>query len=244
MKFYRRLNTIKAMSFDLDDTLWPLMPPILAAEKALKAWLLEHVPAAAEQYRAGAFNDIRSGLVNGFPERVADVSWLRKELLRRLFVRAELPDNAINRLVDEAFAVFINARCAVTLYDDSESALFSLSRQYRLVAITNGNADVFATPVGALFEFALSPVQPSLAGVAKPDSKIFSHAAERLNMSGSEILHIGDCLNADVGGANAAGWLSALMWRSGDGLPSGHGADVVVRSMAELQALLLGSSCR
>ena len=35
---------IKAVSFDLDDTLWPLLPVILKAEKDTNQWLIENYP--------------------------------------------------------------------------------------------------------------------------------------------------------------------------------------------------------
>jgi len=34
--------TIKVISFDLDDTLWPIMPTILNAEKVTNNWIKEN----------------------------------------------------------------------------------------------------------------------------------------------------------------------------------------------------------
>ena len=41
------MTEIKAIVFDLDDTLWPLRPLIAAAEQTLYAWLIERVPSIA-----------------------------------------------------------------------------------------------------------------------------------------------------------------------------------------------------
>ena len=38
------LGKIKAITLDLDDTLWPIWPTIERAEKALHDWLSEHAP--------------------------------------------------------------------------------------------------------------------------------------------------------------------------------------------------------
>ena len=38
---------IKAISLDLDDTLWPIWPTIERAEKALHEWLVTNAPMAA-----------------------------------------------------------------------------------------------------------------------------------------------------------------------------------------------------
>ena len=38
---------IKAISFDLDDTLWPIMPTILNAERKTNSWIKDNYPGAA-----------------------------------------------------------------------------------------------------------------------------------------------------------------------------------------------------
>ena len=41
------ISKIRAISLDLDDTLWPIWPIIGRAEKALPAWLTLEAPGAA-----------------------------------------------------------------------------------------------------------------------------------------------------------------------------------------------------
>jgi len=41
------LTIIKAISLDLDDTLWPIWPAIERAEKALEHWLNRQAPMTA-----------------------------------------------------------------------------------------------------------------------------------------------------------------------------------------------------
>ena len=38
--------TIKSISFDLDDTFWPLMPTIMEAEKNSRNWIKDNYPGA------------------------------------------------------------------------------------------------------------------------------------------------------------------------------------------------------
>ena len=38
---------IRAITLDLDDTLWPIEPTIRRAESTLQAWLSQHAPATA-----------------------------------------------------------------------------------------------------------------------------------------------------------------------------------------------------
>ena len=40
------LSRIRAITLDLDDTLWPVWPTIARAEAQLQSWLQQHAPAA------------------------------------------------------------------------------------------------------------------------------------------------------------------------------------------------------
>jgi putative hydrolase of the HAD superfamily len=71
-----------------------------------------------------------------------------------------------------------------------------------LVAVSNGNADVFRTPVGAYFHASVSARD---CGVAKPDPRIFEAAAQRLALPPQAVLHVGDDVLADAVGARAVG---------------------------------------
>ena len=41
---------VRAITLDLDDTIWPIAPVIVRAENALGAWLREHAPRTAELF--------------------------------------------------------------------------------------------------------------------------------------------------------------------------------------------------
>ena len=54
------LTLIKAITLDLDDTLWPVWPAIEKAEQALLDWLARHAPqTAALQAQPAARHEIR-----------------------------------------------------------------------------------------------------------------------------------------------------------------------------------------
>jgi len=71
----------------------------------------------------------------------------------------------------------------------------------------------------------------------KPDVRFFLAASDRLGLSGSEVLMIGDDIDADVGGAQAAGLKGALV-KTGKFRPADLGGtvrpDAVLDSIAEL----------
>ena len=41
---------VRAITLDLDDTIWPIAPVILRAENALGAWLREHAPRSTRSW--------------------------------------------------------------------------------------------------------------------------------------------------------------------------------------------------
>ena len=51
MRYSRRMidvTRIRAITLDLDDTLWPIWPTIAKAEAVLLQWLAQHAPGTAE----------------------------------------------------------------------------------------------------------------------------------------------------------------------------------------------------
>ncbi len=60
-----------------------------------------------------------------------------------------------------------------------------------------------------------------IAGVEKPDPRIFARALESLGVAPEEAAHVGDSLRQDVEGARAAGLLPVLIDRRGAGATPG-----------------------
>jgi putative hydrolase of the HAD superfamily len=71
-------------------------------------------------------------------------------------------------------------------------------------------------------------------GAAKPAPAIFAHALGLAGAEPAEAVHVGDDLEADVGGARAAGIAAVLVARDGAEAPAG------VRTVRTLDALLAG----
>jgi putative hydrolase of the HAD superfamily len=76
-------------------------------------------------------------------------------------------------------------------------------------------------------------------GVYKPDPAIYVHARETLAVGG-HVAHVGDLRRTDVAGALAMGWTAIRYAGFYDDQSDRPEADHVIRSHAELPALLLG----
>ena len=199
------LHQVTAITLDLDDTLWPVRPTLVAAEQVLAAWLRTHAPATAQGLPPAAMLALRAEVAAEHPHWSHDLSAIRLETLRRGLGRHG-DDPALAEL---AFEVFFEARHAVTLYDDVLPGLERLSSRYRLIAVSNGNAEVHRV---GLERFFSGSVSARLHGVAKPDRSIFLAACAAAGAAPGQVLHLGDDLGADVDGALAAGlhagWIS------------------------------------
>jgi putative hydrolase of the HAD superfamily len=198
----------RAVSLDLDNTLWDTPPVLVRAEAKLRRWLEAELPALAERYDSAAFTALRLEVLAGEPGRAHDLSWIRTEALRRA-ARASGYEDAH---ADRAFEVFLAARNDIEPFDEVRPALARLAARLPLYALTNGNACVRRVGLGDHFAAAIDPVR---AGAAKPDPRIFAELVGVAGVPPATILHVGDDPEADVEGARLAGLVSVWMNRTG-----------------------------
>jgi len=225
--------TVRAITLDLDDTLWPIAPVIARAEAVAHAWLVRHAPATGARFDVAGLRALREAVALDYPGLAHDMSALRLESLRRALA-AGGDDPA---LATAAFEAFFEARHAVQLYPEVAAALERLAARFPLLALSNGNADIARTPLRRWFSGALSACE---FGVGKPDPRIFHEACRRLGCAPATVLHVGDDLALDVMGARAAG-LQARWLRREPCEPPGsaaHSGEVVacLESLADALA--------
>ncbi|MDB5894398.1 MAG: family hydrolase [Rhodoferax sp.] len=226
------LTKIRAISLDLDDTLWPIWPTIARAERVLLEWLKEKAPTTAALFSSPeALRDIRNQIHSVRPDLHSDLSALRRESIRVALHRA----GEDSLLADEAFDVFFAERQRVDLFDDVLPALEVLAAHYPLVALTNGNADVERVGLGRYFSAAISARS---FGVAKPDARIFVAAAGAAEVQPEQVLHVGDDALLDVLGALNADMQAVWVNRSDQLWMQEQQPHAEVASLAELCAML------
>jgi HAD superfamily hydrolase (TIGR01509 family) len=219
----------RVISFDLDDTLWPVAPVIEAAERALFAWLETRHPQAVHGHSIESMRALRARIAEQFPERRHDLTFLRRRALAAQFSAAgfgaagagtagagtaDADAGGFEPLVDEAFEVFLAERNRVELYADVMPSLARLRARYRLFALSNGNADLKRCGIGDFFDGHVTAIA---AGAAKPDAQIFAQLERIAGVSAAEVLHVGDDPLADVVGATRAGMQA--VWLNRDARP-------------------------
>jgi HAD superfamily hydrolase (TIGR01549 family) len=222
---------IKAVLFDLDDTLWPVAPTIQRAEIILQAWLTEQAPLLVAAHSRESMRERRFALMEQEPHLRIDLWTLRHRVLGELLAASgEDPAKA-----DGAMEVFARERNVVTLYEDVVPGLQHLGRHFQLGSISNGFADLGA--IGLDGHFATSVAAHKL-GIGKPDSKIFHLACEQLGVAPEEALYVGDDLQLDVQGAQRAGLRAVWMNRFARELPADIKPDLTCTSLHDLIAWL------
>lgn len=187
-----------ALTIDLDDTLWPIAPVIARAEQALADWLAVNAPEAARDYPLPALRALRDRIASDHPELAHDFTAQRLLALRQVL----LPFGHDESAVQQAFESFFAERNRVEPYPEALAALERLSCRHRLVAISNGNADLARTGIARYFVGSVSAREH---GRAKPAPCIWHAAARRHGFDPARALHVGDHPEQDVVGARRAG---------------------------------------
>lgn len=226
------MHDIRTITLDLDDTLWAIGPVIRRAEERLQAWLVAQYPGVAGSLLPGELAKIRTAVLAENVEHAHDLTFLRREVILRIGQSA-----GYNVDTDAAFQVFDDARNDLELFPDVRPALASLKTRFRLIAVTNGNANLEKIGIREYFDGHISARS---AGAAKPAPSIFQAAVIAGGAPAEHTLHVGDHPSMDIHGARAAGLRAVWINRNGDEWPQ-HLArpDAVVRNLRELDDLLV-----
>jgi len=225
-------SDVRAIAFDLDNTLWDVEPVLVRAEERLAAWLERHCPRIARHVTREDMRRAREQLARQEPHNAHDVTYLRLAALA-----AHARDHGYDeRVADEAFEVFLAARNEVEIFDDVAPGLSRLQGHYALATLSNGNADLACIGLDHLFAVSLNARQ---IGAAKPQRHCFERLARELGIAPAEIAYVGDDPLLDVAAARSAGmrtvWMNrrALAW-PGELAP----ADLVVEDCLQLATAL------
>jgi putative hydrolase of the HAD superfamily len=227
----------EVLLFDLDDTLlrftagqpdcWQLALELHLPDHADHTALLEAIRAEGSDFWAPA-------------ERAF---WGRQNMhaARRLIACAALASRGVSLAICHRIADEMTDRkeALVRPFDGALETLATLrERGHRLGLLTNGSAEfqrrkLQRYALEPLFELVL--IEGEL-GYGKPDPRVFERALRFFGVRPSETCMIGDNLEADIGGAQAAGIPTVWHDAHGLGLPKAPlvRPDRIIRHLNEL----------
>ena len=221
---------IRALFFDLDDTLIDDHAAVRHGAEAILAAHADEVPAGVDAYDhwQAAFDDFYPRFVRGEMTFIEQ----RRARVRRVFAAPRLGDAE----ADARFAIYLDGyRSGTRLFADVLPALDRCAH-LPLGIITNsqgGLPESKLRSVGIRDRFRVI-LDPDRAGTRKPDPAMFHAACRQLEVVPAAALHVGDHPDHDARAALGAG-LHAR-WLNRDGAPGA--ADLpTITTLAELAAL-------
>ena len=224
------LSGIKAISFDIDGTIWDFVGMMRSSLATALEELQRHDPEAASVLDVDRMAEIRNEVHEAMRDVTPDLVEIRKASFRQALVDVGRPDDALaKRLVD----VYFESRWAPSkLFDDVRPAIEALAPKYRLGVISNGNSYPERFGLGSYFSFGA--YAQDCGGIQKPDPRIYRIAIEEAGCLPSEILHVGDSVRSDIGGGNEAGLWTAWVNRDGAEPDERYKPDFEVASLTDL----------
>jgi len=228
------MNTgaIRAICFDLDNTLWDVMPVLERAERILADWMGTRYPRIPQRFSPADIREARAALMLELPHQAHDLTFMSLENLARLAESVGYERD----MAREAFAVWHAARNQCVPFADVVPSLEKLKSGYRLATLTNGNADLEVIGMAHYFEVRL---HAGALGCAKPDLRAYTALAAALTLQPAEILFVGDEPHADVVGPRNAGMQTVWVNRGAHTWPEELvPPDHVIASFDELVTLL------
>jgi len=194
---------LRAILFDLDDTLYGYAPCNEAGLRAAHERLAGEVTASYDDFRA-CHDEVRLELAEQLEGQAA--SHNRAIFFKRIAERLVGPGRGslAVELYDTYWRVFLDtmepAPAALQLLQD-------LSRTHRLALVSNHTTEVQLRKLEALgFEPYFEVVMTSEeAGVEKPDPRIFEQALRLLQVAPADSVMVGDGPGVDLLGAQRAG---------------------------------------
>lgn len=226
------MPAIKAVLFDLDDTLWPIAPVIARAEEEMFTWLREHAPLVTESFDISALRARRMEMLRASEQYRFDMIGLRHAGLTEAFLHCGEDCDK----VDHAMAVFNQFRNTVDFYEDVEPVLPQLAQHWMLGSISNGPADLELIGLAPHFKASLAAWR---FGTGKPDPQIFRAACELLEVDPRQAAYVGDDPALDVEGAQKAGltgiWLDRENRHAAGKLPPHIEPDAICANLYEVE---------
>ena len=222
---------ITVITFDLDNTLWDVEPALLRAEEAQRKWLLQHRPGTMETFDHEGLWEFKKSVWKRHPHLLHHVSDIRRQMLYELQRAAGFGEEESREGAEQAFAAFLEERHRVILYEEALGVLRSLSRDFTMGALTNGNADNYKTDAGEYFDFAFLAEE---VGASKPAPDMFNAALERSGARPDQIVHVGDNPEHDIQGARQVGMRTVWMNGRSQEWPGGEPPDREIDNLLQL----------
>lgn len=191
-----KLVGIKAVSFDVDGTLWDFDEVMRRSLHYVLEELGKFDLTAARMLDVEKMIETRDKVANELKGKVTDLEKVRLEAFRQSLREVGKPNDALASHLNQVFFKhrFEDAR----LFDDALPTLKALRAKYTIGIVSNGTGYPQQGGLENIFRFLVFSRD---YGIEKPDPRIFQIATKKAECSRKQLLHVGDSLQDDVMGA-------------------------------------------
>lgn len=200
---------LQTLFFDAAGTLIRPAEPVgqTYAQHALRHGIVAEPEAIMQAFRTAWKETLPPLHAVGQPPADDDRGWWRA-LVGDVFGRvlgAPAAEHVLDGLFDELYLHYALPQ-AWTVFDDVVPALGDLSRDHRLLVLSNFDRRLRSILAGhGLLLFFDQVIVSSEVGAAKPHPRMFEAALAAAGCLPQEALHIGDDTKCDLGGAQSCG---------------------------------------
>jgi 2-haloacid dehalogenase len=233
-----RFSSVKAIAFDLDQTLIDFA----ASRRAGLSAMLDAIEKAGHTIDRTAYLARYRALIGEDDDHYLKTGVWRptERRLRQLAVEFALPGDGFAERLGE---VYLEARYAnLRPYPETDAALRAVAPRFPLFLITNGpsapqHREIDVTGLAPFFRklFVCDDF-----GLHKPQEEMFELVRKAAGVKSEEMLIVGDYFEADIEVPAKLGWKTVWVVRDDDerARADPRKADAVVRSVGEVPALL------
>jgi len=189
---------IRAVAFDLDDTLWCTATTLGAASQKLIEYLQASVPALEGIQIADLVAENKL-IRTSHPDKAYDWNFIRRKSLENILGR-----HGKANLKEEAYNAYYVQRNQPAFFKGAVDCVHRVKEAGFLISsFTDGNANPYLIKeIASVFDVHVSAIE---AGAGKPDKRMYNLLMSKLGVTADEILVVGDNYEKDVLGAKAAG---------------------------------------
>jgi len=225
------MPALRAVIFDLDDTLYPERSFVLSGFRAVAMWAKEHLGVSADQTFTELYQLFEGGIRGNTFNRWLEIHGLKAE-----------------DWVPQMVKVYREHHPHIKPYPEVPGLLQRLLSRYCLGLVSDGYAEVQKRKLAALglasFFYVIVFSDEWGREAWKPNSKSFEIALERVKVTGSEVVYVADNPTKDFFGARQVGMWTVRVRRP-DGLyshleppSSKHAPDVEIETLDRLEIVL------
>ena len=222
-------SNITTISFDADDTLWDFQKVMRASLGFALAELRKIVSDTPHTLTIERMIGLREQVAAELKTTVTNLEAIRLAAFERTLLSINIKDDDLAAHLN---SVYLQHRIDdIQLFSDVLPALDALQCRFNLGVISNGNTPLERFGLAGRFRFVIFSQD---YGVEKPDPGLFEIAMTQAGCANHQLVHVGDSLENDVGGANKAGVWSVWLNRNGNRNDTDARPDFEIASLTEL----------